>query len=470
MKLPHGGFTPRIAGRPASNVEKLFLSDTLQINLERRGLKYLPVVKNGQKVGFGDSLAVADAVGGKLALPSPGSGSVSFDSDNPRQVILERVTQDVETERLTGYEPSRLSGEKMRKVLSDGGVWPFFWSSQSGGLPALDGSEQPKAIIVNFVLAEPFRARGKVTLVHSWENVIRGIGFLPRILADYGKIEIVLTAVNDPVAQRMYAELAGHAWIRLHSVPVIYPIENPQVLRQALRKAVPTYEPEDVIWTIDFQGIEALGSCLGEGLSLHRRMVTVNGPGARNPRHLSVRIGTPIRDVIGNEIEPDDVIVLRGGLLTGEVLDPASDSVSYDDDGFFILPKSKSREFLSFIRPGFNRTSCLPAFMSRVTAAADSHISDSIRGERRPCIACGLCEKVCPAYILPQILHRYLYREAIDEAEKAGLDRCMDCNLCTFVCPSKIELREQFYDAREQLREEHEEAQRANSEAGVESD
>lgn len=470
MKLPHGGFTPRIAGRPASNVEELSLSDTLQINLERRGLRYLPVVKNGQKIGFGDSLAVADTVGGKLSLPSPASGSVSFDSDNPHQVTLERITQDVEAESRTSYEPSRLSGEKMRNVLSDGGVWPFFWSSQTGDLPALDGSEQPKAIIVNFVLAEPFRARGKVALVHSWENIIRGIGFLPRIISDYGKIEIVLTAVNDPVAQRMYAELAGHAWIRLHSVPVIYPIENPQVLRQALRKTVPTYESEDVIWTIDFQGIEALGSCLVEGLSLHKRLVTVNGPGAHNPRHLSVRIGTPIRDVIGNEIEPDDVIVLRGGVLTGEELDPAFDSVGYDDDSFFILPKSKSREFLSFLRPGFNRTSCLPAFISRITGASDSQISNSIRGERRPCIACGLCEKVCPADMLPQILHRYLYREAIDEAEKAGLDRCVDCNLCTFVCPSKIELREQFYDAREQLREEHDEAQRGNLGAGVEND
>ncbi len=33
-----------------------------------------------------------------------------------------------------------------------------------------------------------------------------------------------------------------------------------------------------------------------------------------------------------------------------------------------------------------------------------------------------------------------------------------------------VELREQFDDAQEQLREEHEEAQRANSEAGAESD
>ncbi len=84
MKLPHGGFTPKIAGRPASNVEELSLSDTLQINLERRGLGYLPVVKNGQEVRLGDSLAVADTVGGKLSLPS----EIQADEAKPNLVAL----------------------------------------------------------------------------------------------------------------------------------------------------------------------------------------------------------------------------------------------------------------------------------------------------------------------------------------------------------------------------------------------
>ncbi|MCK5569347.1 MAG: 4Fe-4S dicluster domain-containing protein, partial [Spirochaetes bacterium] len=113
------------------------------------------------------------------------------------------------------------------------------------------------------------------------------------------------------------------------------------------------------------------------------------------------------------------------------------------------------------LRPGLKRTSILPCFASRVTGAADSQISTSLRGEHRPCIACGLCEKICPSGLMPQIIHRYLYREAIDEAEAVGLDLCVKCGLCTYVCPSKIELQKQFNDASEQLRLEHEEARAA---------
>jgi Na+-translocating ferredoxin:NAD+ oxidoreductase RnfC subunit len=71
---------------------------------------------------------------------------------------------------------------------------------------------------------------------------------------------------------------------------------------------------------------------------------------------------------------------------------------------------------------------------------------------------------------MPQIIHRYLYRERTEEAEKAGLDRCVDCNLCTYVCPSKIELKKQFSEAKQLIRREREEmlAVAAKSEAAAE--
>lgn len=455
-----GGHTPKISGRPSSVVEKLPLPGKLQLSLHRRGVNYAPIVADGQEVELGDSVAEASVTGGRLSLPSPAAGRIFLGGEEKEasRLILETTGSDTTAGNYEKFEPQRITGEVMRDALAKGGIWPFFWSSGTGGMPALGDAERPRAIIVNCVLTEPFRARGKIILRRAWSRVVQGIGFLPRLLADYGTIEIVLTAKRDAVAGMMYVGLAGQAWIRFRPVPLRYPVENPRVLSRALRGSDSSFKKEDVIWVIDVQGVEALGACLAEGLPLHERIVTVGGPGHPNPRHLWVRIGTPVSDLVPQDRTSDGVRILRGGLLNGVPVDPATDSVQYDDDAFFFLPEGSEREFLSFLRPGFDRTSALPCFASRITGAIDRRVSTSKRGERRPCIACGLCEKLCPVGLLPQVLHRYLYHEALDEAEAAGLDLCVDCGLCTYVCPSKIALQDQFAQAREQLRLEREEA------------
>jgi Na(+)-translocating NADH:ubiquinone oxidoreductase A subunit len=460
-----GGYSPRIAGRPAGTVEEITVPGSLHLDLTRRGVEYRPLVRNGQRVEFGQALAEAPVEGGTLSLPAPAAGKVELNKEKSGGLILKPDSSGGGDGIFKPVSPERLSAARMRALLAAGGIWPLFSSTRTSGTPPLENGEPPRAIVVNLVLAEPFRARGKVVLQSAWEQVVKGIRFLPRLLADYGKVEIILTAVADPVARRLSDELSGRAWIRLHSVPVRYPLENPQLIRRMLRRSIPDYGAEDPIWVIDGQGIGALGACLGEGLPLQRRLIALSGPGASRPKHFSVTIGTPISHILHQNRVDKDILVLRGGLFTGTPVDAESAAVGYDDDAYFLLPARRSREFLSFLRPGFKRTSYAPAFVSSLTGAADSHITNSLRGERRPCIACGLCEQVCPVDILPQVLHRYIYREAYDEAARAGLDRCIDCNLCTFVCPSKIELQRQFAELREQLRAER--AERAEQEPGA---
>lgn len=460
-----GGYTPKISGRPLSTVEESPFPERLFVSLERGGLSYVPVVRAGQKVGFGDPLAEVKVDGGTLQLPSPASGKVAKTGEINQTIILEELSPDTATSRFKAYRPERITDADTREVLSKAGIWPFFWSSRTGGLPALSESEKPKAIVMNCVLAEPFRARGRVIIRRSWSRIMQGIRFLPRLLADYGRVEIILTHVHDPVARQMYADLAGYAWVRLHPVPVTYPIENPLILIKILRKAVPFFKAGDTIWLIDVQGIEALGACLAEGMPLHQRVVTTGGPGAASPKHHSVRVGSPVSLLSPKKGDLEKVHILRGGLLKGVPLDSGADGVQYDDDAFFYLPEVSTRQFLGFLRPGFDRTCYAPCFATRLTGGADRHISILLRGERRPCIACGLCEKICPAQIMPQILHRYLYRDALEEAEKAGLERCVDCDLCTYVCPSKIELQKQFSETRQRLRMERGEEGEAVSSA-----
>jgi Na+-transporting NADH:ubiquinone oxidoreductase subunit A len=277
---------------------------------------------------------------------------------------------------------------------------------------------------------------------------------------DYGKVEIILTAVRDPVAQKMYRELSGFAWIRLHSVAVRYPVENQRILINALRKSDGKKAVEGVSWVIDAQTVAQIGALLARGESPQRRVVAIGGPGCTQPKHYSLCAGTRLDTVISELVAPEPQAVLRGGLLTGSPIDPHLTSVNYDDDGFFFLPEAVERQMVTFLRPGFDRTSAFPSFAGSLLGKADRHITASLRGESRPCISCAMCEKICPVEIMPQVIHRYLYRDMLEEAQKAGMERCIDCNLCTFVCPSKIDLREDFEAARAQILEEQNEADR----------
>jgi Na(+)-translocating NADH:ubiquinone oxidoreductase A subunit len=460
MKLPHGGYTPKVVGRPVADVEELPLPRALRVPLARAGLVYEPAVGPGDRVSFGDALAVARDDGAVLEIPAPAGGTVRVDAADEHSIVLEDLDETTERSRFSRHVPARTSAEEIRRALTESGAWPLFWSSRTGGAPAADGSEVPQGIVVNFVVAEPYRARGRVLLTRCWHRIISGIRFLPRILADYGRVEVILTHVHDPVAQDLYRELSGHAWVRLHAVPVTYPIENSRLLIDSVRRETGSYSPDAVLWTMDPQAIEAVGACLENGVPAYRRVVAVGGPGAERPRHVEARIGTPIRSFLP-ELDSDRTLVLRGGILLGDAVDADSAVVEADDDAFFLLPRSRIREMLSFVRPGFDRISYTPAFVSALAVRRDPHrgavdkgLTNSLRGERRPCISCGACERICPAGLMPQVLHRYLHREGFEQAEAAGLERCVDCNLCTYVCPSKIELQQQFTEARARLQAE----------------
>jgi len=182
--------------------------------------------------------------------------------------------------------------------LARGGIWQLFWSSSTVGIPSLEETELPGSIVVNAVLTEPFRTRGRVIIDNFRERFVMGVKFLLRLLADYGKVEIILTDVKDPLARRMYKELAGFAWIRLHPVSLKYPVENPLVLRCALKRGDSHINKKDTVWVIDVQGLAALGACLGEGYPLYRRVVAAGGPAHHPTTHISALVGTPLSHFI----------------------------------------------------------------------------------------------------------------------------------------------------------------------------
>ncbi|MEE8440380.1 MAG: 4Fe-4S dicluster domain-containing protein [Spirochaetia bacterium] len=471
MKLRHGGFTPLLGGRPSSRVEELPAPSSLVIDLTQQGLNFKPIVSDGRQVAYGDEIAASEGSYGRLVIAAPASGTVTVPADgDTRQIIISNVVlHDDAAGGAPGFEafsPERISRSKVRESLVRAGVWQSIWSQAAAGIPHVSEADPPRVIVVNTIFTEPFRARGKVIIDRSWDMIIHGIRFLQHLAADYGKIEIVLTAPNDPLAKKMYSDLAGLAWVRFHPVPLRYPVEHPQILSTLLRGLDRHIQQQNDVWVLGVQDVESVGSVLASGLPPRRRIIAVGGPGSDNPRHVSAVIGTRIDQIVSG----DGVAALRGGIMNGEPVDPAQSGVSGRDDALFMLPETESREMFGFVRPGFTRTSYSRTFVSRLLGTKDTHITASIRGERRPCIACGACEVVCPVQLLPQVMHRYLYNDRIDDADRVGLMHCIDCRLCTYVCPSKIDLQHEFTEARTQLIAEREEARSAAAEAAAKLD
>ena len=201
MKLPGLGFTPFVSGRPSRDVQEVPLPEHLRVQLIRKGIEYTPLLRSGQSVRAGEALAHAVVDGGTIALPSPVSGRILEVNPEDSYLSLETDSDGPSAGVFDPLKSQYATADQIRDAIARGGMWPAFWSSATQGMPVIDGSEIPITVIVNLVIVEPFHTRGRVVLTRSWDSVIEGIRFLPRLMDDYGKVEVILTAVRDPVAQ-----------------------------------------------------------------------------------------------------------------------------------------------------------------------------------------------------------------------------------------------------------------------------
>jgi electron transport complex protein RnfC len=163
----------------------------------------------------------------------------------------------------------------------------------------------------------------------------------------------------------------------------------------------------------------AIARWIRDGEPLISRVVTVTGDGVEQPRNMEVRIGTPVAQVIAEcgGYTPRVERLLMGGTMMGVTL--SSDEVAI-----------------------VKATNCI---------VAASALDLQPRAPEMPCIRCGNCSEVCPAFLLPQQLH--VNARAMDLAglERYGLMDCIECGCCDYVCPSQIPLVERFREAKPQL-------------------
>ncbi|GAB1455521.1 hypothetical protein MASR2M48_08280 [Spirochaetota bacterium] len=142
--------------------------------------------------------------------------------------------------------------------------------------------------------------------------------------------------------------------------------------------------------------------------------VYVGGAAIKRPSILKARIGAPIGDLIeecgGFCGQPETIIM--GGPYTGRAVADLDASVT-------------------------RTTRAILALTSTETKSAQNEPASVV-----------VIRQVCPEGLNPYAMIKFLRAGSLDDAFKAGLDRCSSCGACAYVCRSRIPLVKDFDEAR----------------------
>ncbi len=286
-------------------------------------------------------------------------------------------------------------------------------------------------LVLNGAECEPYIACDEMLMREQPERIVRGAQVLHRLLGT----ERVIIAIEDQmgaVKQAFDTATKDLEDFQVTRVTTIYPEGGERQLIEVLTgEQVPADGfPQDMGLLVQNVGtVAAVADAVLDGRPLIERVVTVTGPGIRQPGNVMARIGTPVRELIEacGGYREDARRLIMGGPLMGVAL--ASDQV----------PVSKA----------FN---CALVLREKDIRAPQPAM---------PCINCGECVRVCPAQLLPQELYWYIRSDQYDEVEALNLSACIECGCCDFICPSHIPLVDYYRYAKDELRQRAEDRTRA---------
>ena len=450
-----GGYNVFPNGRPDDQLVVLPDPDVLYMPLKNGRLSFSELcVADNDTVAGGDVLA-KDPENFDIPMLAPRAGTVRIDSEKGH-ILLENISRDQEqwhadNEELQHIEQKVGAGGLKRYKLLSLGAWEFFTEAFSDRLP--DPLLTPQAVIVSTISLEPFLVRGDVQLKEKLLQFTRGLEHLQSLL-EYQPMYLVMPHLRSDFAKLVREKIRGYAWVNLIEIPLKYPFDNFNILA----RKIGLKSADGPIWAIRTEGVLAVDQALTSTKPCTDRLISVAGSAANHPTTVQVPVGFPIEDIKEKFTSSPDVRLVDGGMLTGRTIDENTLGVNSQCRGITICPEHLEREFLGFVRPGLGRRSYSPSFLSALRSPFSEKITTQIYGEVRPCIACNFCEEVCPAGIMPHLIHKYLYSDLIEEADRARVGLCIRCGLCSYVCTSKIELTSQFIDAQIEIEKEKAEA------------
>jgi len=427
----------------SSPIERVAFPDEVVLPLSQHiGGPSKPVVEIGDKVYRGQVIAEAT---GFVSVPLHASvtGSVTeidkhhHPSGRLDEAIVIKVDhnspQTLFDECAIDWES--LSNEELLEQIKQGG----FVGLGGAAFPthvklSIPEGKRARWLVVNGCECEPYLTSDHRIMLEWADSIFLGIRVLQKILSTEKTYIGVETNKWDAI-KSLASQIPSDLNCELVPLETKYPQGAEKMLITAiLKREVPSGRlPIDIHVVVQNVGtIAELGDLFAFGQPLIERVVTVSGPGIRNPTTLLAPVGTKLADILGycGGVTDDLREILFGGPMMGVPQQFLDVPILKGTSGIVCLTEEQLRE----------RTEL-------------------------PCIRCSTCLESCPVFLDPATLGALARVAKYEEMLDYHIMDCMECGACSYVCPSNIPLVQRFRVAKGLLREKQAREKQAREEA-----
>lgn len=423
-----------ITGRPELRVDEAKMARSVAlIGADFVGLKPTMEVSPGDRVKRGQ-LLFTDKKNPGVRFTSPAGGTVSAVNRGKKRILQSVVIEvdgDEEEETFASWPPERLAelsnGEVKQNLLASG-LWTALRARPYGRIPSPESS--PHSLFVNAMDTSPLAGPPRMALAGREDDFRNGLKVISKLTE--GKVFLC----HHPGDSLPGAEEES-------VTPLAFAGPHPAGLAGTHIHFLDPVSAKRTVWHMGLQDVIAIGALFTTGRLDVGRLVSLGGPMVKRPRLFRTRLGACTEDLTAGELESaeqKEVRVISGSVLYGRAAAGPFAYLGRHHLQISVIAEDRSRQFLDWHRPGFDRFSVKNTFISNLVAPGKRFaLTTTTGGSHRPMVPIGMFEKVMPLDMMITHLLRALLIGDTDQARALGcleLDE-EDLALCTFVCPGK---------------------------------
>ena len=368
-----------------------------------------PIVKVGDQVSVGTLIAEQD---GFVSAPiySSVSGTIKNIADFVTSSGKAAPAITIESDGLMTVDSSITVPQVNSKE-------DFIEAIRKSGIVGLGGAGFPThvkfatdkkidTLIINGAECEPYITSDSIIMAERADDILFAIEAADKYF-NFDKIIIGIEGNKKAAIAKMKEVVSKNSKIQVKVLEPIYPQGSEKVLvYRTVGKIIKAGQlPTEVGCIVcNTSTMANLATFLKTGMPLVERTITVDGGAVKEPKNVTVAIGTPVGDVFefcgGFTSEPEKV--LYGGPMMGVAVPDLATPVLKQTNAILALDKKETKT-------------------AKTTA----------------CIRCGKCTNSCPFGINPAAIAKAYNNNDVELIEKLGADTCMLCGCCAYVCPAK---------------------------------